>query len=122
MAITTASAKQKGRKHQQWVRDIILSLYPQQLLPDDVKSTSSGAGGEDVQLSPAARRLFPYSIECKAYKSFAFYKIMDQAAANAPKGAEPLAIIKGDRKKPLAVVDAEHFFKLTKEVTNEHSN
>ena len=72
-----------------------------------------GSGGEDVQLSPAARRLFSYSLECKAHKAFAFYKIMEQAAANAPIGAEPLVIIKGDRKKPLAVVDAEHFFKLT---------
>ena len=113
MGITVASGKQKGRKHQQWVRDQILALHPTALLPDDVKSTSSGAGGEDVQLSPAARRLFPYSEECKAHKAFAFYKIMEQAASNCPKGAEPLVIIKGDRKKPLAVVDAEHFFKLT---------
>ena len=113
MGITTASGKAKGRKHQQWVRDQILALYPTALLPDDVKSTSMGAGGEDVQLSPAARRLFPYSVECKAHKAFAFYKIMEQAAANSPKGSEPLVIIKGDRKKPLAVVDAEHFLKLT---------
>ena len=113
MGITTASGKAKGRKHQQWTRDQILALHPTALLPDDVKSTSMGAGGEDVQLSPAARRLVPYSVECKAHKSFAFYKIMEQAAANSPKGSEPLVIIKGDRKKPLAVVDAEHFFKLT---------
>tara|TARA_R100000541_G_scaffold16235_1_gene25833 strand:+ start:9772 stop:10128 length:357 start_codon:yes stop_codon:yes gene_type:complete len=113
VGITTASGKAKGRKHQQWTRDQILALHPTALLPDDVKSTSMGAGGEDVQLSPAARRLFPYSVECKAHKSFAFYKIMEQAAANSPKGSEPLVIIKGDRKKPLAVVDAEHFFKLT---------
>ena len=39
---------------------------------------------------------------------------MDQATENCPKGATPLAIIKGDRKKPLAIIDAEHFFKLTK--------
>jgi|TARA_R110001592_G_scaffold18127_4_gene75678 hypothetical protein len=113
VAITTASGKAKGRKHQQWTRDQILALHPTDLLPDDVVSTSSGAGGEDVKLSPAARRLFPYSIECKAHKAFAFYKIMEQAVSNCPAGAEPLVIIKGDRKKPLAVVDAEHFFKLT---------
>lgn len=112
MAIKTSSAKAKGRRHQQWVRDKILALFPKQLLPDDVRSTSMGAGGEDIQLSPAARRLFPYSIECKAFKSFAIYKVMDQAAENCPKGAEPVAIIKGDRQKPLAVIDAEHFFKL----------
>jgi hypothetical protein len=39
---------------------------------------------------------------------------MEQAEANAPKGAEPVAIIKGDRKKPLAVIDAEYFFKMMK--------
>ena len=73
-----------------------------------------GCGGEDIQLSPAARHLFPYSIECKAFKSFAIYKVMDQASENCPKGAEPVAIIKADRQKPLAVMDADHFFKLTK--------
>lgn len=114
MAIKAQSAKAKGRRHQQWVRDKILALFPNALLPDDVRSTSMGCGGEDVQLSPAARRLFPYSIECKSFKSFAIYKVMDQATENCPKGAEPVAIIKADRQKPLAVIDAEHFFRLTK--------
>lgn len=111
MPIKPSSAKAKGRKHQQWVRDKIYETFP--VLEDgDVRSTSMGAGGEDLQLSPAARRLFPYSVECKAYKSFAVYSVLDQAAENAPEGAEPIAIIKGDRRKPLAVLDAEHFFKL----------
>ncbi len=119
MAIKTQSAKAKGRRHQQWVRDKILSLFPKNLQPDDVRSTSMGAGGEDIQLSPAARRLFPYSVECKSFKSFAIYKVIDQAIENCPKGAEPLAIIKADRQKPLAVLDAEYFFKLTsKRVAN----
>ena len=113
MAIAVSSAKAKGRRLQQYVRDQILGLFPQ-LEPDDVRSTSMGSGGEDVQLSPAARRLFPYSVECKSNKSFAIYKIMEQATDNCPKGATPLAIIKGDRQKPLAVIDAQVFFKLTK--------
>jgi hypothetical protein len=112
MAISTQSAKAKGRRHQQWVRDKILALWPKKLQADDVRSTSMGANGEDVQLSPAARRLFPYSVECKAFKSFAIYKVMDQASENCPKGAEPIAIIKADRRKPLAVVDADHFFQI----------
>lgn len=111
MAIKPSSAKAKGRKHQQWVRDKILALFPK-LEPDDVRSTSMGAGGEDVQLSPAARKLFPYSVECKAFKSFAIYKVMEQAEANCPKGVQPLGVIKADRQKPLVVVDAVHFFKL----------
>lgn len=111
MAIKPSSAKAKGRRHQQWVRDQILATFPK-LEMDDVRSTSMGAGGEDIQLSPAARKLFPYSVECKAFKSFAIYKVMEQALANCPEGIEPLAIIKADRQKPLAVVDAEFFFKL----------
>jgi len=70
-----------------------------------------GAGGEDVQLSPAARKKAPFSIECKARGKFAVYSLYDQAVDNCPKDAEPLLVVKGDRKKPLVVVDAEWFFK-----------
>jgi len=61
--MTPQSAKQKGRLLQQWVRDKLLEYAPE-LEPDDIKSTSMGAGGEDVQLSPAARKMYPYQIEC----------------------------------------------------------
>lgn len=111
MPIKTSSAKAKGRNLQKWVRDLILSTF-QDLESDDVKSTSMGASGEDVQLSPAARRKFPYSVECKAHKSFAIYSILEQAKTNCPTNADPLVIIKADRQRPLAVVDAEHFFTL----------
>jgi hypothetical protein len=70
-----------------------------------------GQQGEDVQLSPAARKLLPVTIECKARKNIAVYSYYDQASENAPTGMEPLVIIKADRKKPLAVVDAEFFLR-----------
>ena len=96
MAISPQSAKAKGRRFQQWVRDRLYQTFP--VLEDgDIRSTSMGAGGEDLLFSPAARRLFPYSVECKNNKANAIYKVMDQAADNCPKGAEPIAIIKGDR-------------------------
>lgn len=106
----TSTAKAKGRRLQQWVRDLLLSLHPS-LEADDVRSTAMGQSGEDIQLSPAARRLIPFSIECKARQKIAVYDFYDQAASNAPKGTEPIAVIKGDRKKPLVLVDAEYFFK-----------
>lgn len=114
----TASGKAKGRRLQQWVRDLVLSLFPS-LEPDDVKSTAMGQGGEDVQLSPAARRLLPVSIECKSYSKVASYNWYDQAVANCPKGSEPVLVMKMDRRKPLVVVDAEHYFKLMEERSNE---
>lgn len=113
MSIKTSSAKAKGRNLQKWTRDIILELCPS-LEFDDVKSTSMGASGEDVQMSPAARKLMPFSIECKARKSIAVYSFYDQAKQNAPKAMEPLVVLKADRKKPLVVVDAEYFFRAVK--------
>jgi len=109
----TQSAKAKGRKLQQVVRDGVLERFPS-LEPDDVRSTSMGAGGEDVQLSPAARRLFPYQVECKSLASFAVYKHYEQATGH--NEYEPLLVIKQNRSKPLAVVDLEHFLDLVRRV------
>jgi len=109
--ISPQSAKAKGRRLQQWVRDHLLMRHPT-LEADDVRSTSMGAGGEDVLLSPAARRRVPYSIECKNLASMAFYKWMEQAKANCPPGIEPLVVAKANNKKPVVIIDAEYFFLL----------
>jgi hypothetical protein len=111
MAIKPSSAKAKGRKLQNWVRDKILATFPS-LDPSDVLSTSMGAGGEDVKLSAAARNHFAYSVECKSLKAIAVYKHHDQAANNCPAGAEPLVVLKANRRRPLVLIDAEHFFNL----------
>ncbi len=108
--IKPQSAKAKGRKFQQWVRDLILRMF-KTLHPDDCTSRSMGAGGEDILLSPKARKLFPYSIECKSKKAFAIYKDYEQATANSGK-YEPLLFIRGDRKAPLVIMDAEYFLEL----------
>ena len=106
----TSSAKAKGRKLQQWVRDFLLEEYSS-LDSDDIKSISMGAGGEDILLSPAARRLIPLSIECKNRKKLSLYGWYDQAVANAPKRTEPVVVVKANRRKPMVIVDAEYFFK-----------
>ena len=58
------SAKNKGKRLQNTVRDVLLETF-NTLEPDDIKSAVMGDSGEDIQLSPAARKLIPYSIECK---------------------------------------------------------
>ncbi len=52
------SAKNKGKRLQNAVRDMILENFTQ-LEPDDVVSTLMGDSGTDIKLSPAARKLFP---------------------------------------------------------------
>lgn len=108
----TSSAKAKGRNLQKHVVARILHYFPS-LQPDDARSTSMGNGGEDVQLSPAARKLLPISVECKNRASFAIYKDFEQAKSNAGKNA-PVLVIKQNRGVPLAVVDLEYLLTLLK--------
>ena len=56
------SAKNKGKRLQNKVRDLILEKFNSKLEPDDVRSITMGDSGEDILLSPAARRLFPFSV------------------------------------------------------------
>ena len=106
------SAKAKGRNLQKWTRDLILESFPD-LEPDDVRSTSMGCGGEDIQMSPAARKKFNFSIECKSQERLNVWDAYEQACANSGNH-EPLLVMKKNRKKPLIVMDAEAFVELIK--------
>ncbi len=70
-----------------------------------------GAGGEDIQMSPAARKVLPVSIECKNLASMALFKWYDQAFINAPKGSEPIVVAKANNRNPVVIIDAEYFFR-----------
>ncbi|HEY0110194.1 MAG TPA: hypothetical protein VGB67_11230, partial [Fibrella sp.] len=79
-----SSAKAKGRRLQQWVRDTLLRFAPV-LTVDDIRSTSMGAGGEDLLLSSAARSLYPYSIECKNVEALNIWNAIKQSEETAAK-------------------------------------
>lgn len=104
-----ASAKAKGRVFQQYVRDVFLRAFTS-LERDDIKSTSMGAGGEDLQLSPAARKLIPYQIECKSKAVSQIHTYYAQAKHHGEN--EPLVVVKKDRDIALAIVSLDHFLKL----------
>lgn len=107
----THSAKAKGRRLQQWVRDQILKYTDGILTEYDVRSTSMGAGGMDVKLSAKARKVFPFSVECKNTERLNVWKAYEQATFNS-RGLTPLAVIKKNHTQPLVVVDAKTFFKI----------
>ena len=106
-----ASCKSKGRRLQQDVARGILAAFPH-LQADDVRSTSMGAGGEDVQLSAAARQCMPYSIECKNTERLTIWSAIEQCEANAPAGTTPLVVFKRNRSKTYAVLPWEHLMAL----------
>lgn len=113
----TASAKAKGRSFQQEIRDAILEKFDT-LEPDDVVSTSMGAGGEDVKLSPAARKLLPIQTEAKRMKSaVGIYKWYNQAKAHGPH--EPVVFLRADRQIPLVILSADAYLDLLKKVSGK---
>jgi hypothetical protein len=107
------SAKNKGKRLQNKVRDIILEKFDK-LEPDDVRSITMGDSGEDILLSPAARRLFPFSVECKAQESLSIWSALQQAESNAGKHI-PLVIFKRNRSKTYAVLEFKELLKLLDE-------
>ena len=109
----TRSAKNKGKRLQNDVRDLILETFTE-LEPDDVRSTTMGDSGEDVLLSPAARKLIPYSIECKNQEKLNIWSSLEQAETNAGKHI-PLLIFKRNRSKTYAVINIEKFIELINE-------
>lgn len=106
------SAKAKGRNLQKWVVQQLIETFD--IHPEDIKSCSMGAGGEDVQMARAAREKFPYSVECKNVEKLNIWDAYDQAKANCGD-YEPIVIMKKNGKKPLVVMDAKSFIELNKE-------
>jgi hypothetical protein len=113
--MNTATRKAKGKRLQKYVCNLILKFFPI-LSEEDVVSIRMGRPGEDVQLSDKAKKIFPYSIECKNQERMKYlWEAYEQAISNS-KNLEPLVIIKINKKKPLVVIDAEYFIKLQSEI------
>ena len=107
----TRAAKAKGRTGQNEIRDTILENFPD-LEPDDVKSTTMGDTGEDIQLSPAARKKLPITIEVKRRKSSlkTVYGYLEQASNHA-KG-EPVVFFRSDRMPWVVMIGMDHYMEL----------
>jgi hypothetical protein len=107
---TTKSGKAKARRLQNWTRDKLKYIHDF-LTDDDIKCALMGESGADVKLiSKIARITVPYDIECKNVEKINVWGAYEQASQHGDM--EPLLIIKKNGKKPLAVVDAEHFLYL----------
>ena len=109
------SAKAKGRRLQQWFRDLLIEKL--NIHPEDIESRSMGAGGEDLIMARAAREKFPYSVECKNQEKINLWESYNQAQQNS-KNHEPVVILKRNNSKPLILVDAEYFVKLHQDVSD----
>ena len=107
------SAKNKGKRLQNNVRDLILEKFTQ-LEEDDVRSITMGDSGEDILLSPAARKLFPFSVECKNQEKLNIWSSLEQTETNAGKHT-PLLIFKRNRSKTYAVLQLDDLMEMLNE-------
>ena len=108
------SAKNKGKRLQNTIRDLILEKFDSKLEPDDVRSITMGDSGEDILLSPAARKVFPFSVECKNQEKLNIWSALEQAEENSGDHS-PLVIFKRNRSKTYAVLEFEELFQLLDE-------
>lgn len=106
----TSSKKGKGRRLQNYVVEKLLFLFPD-LEEDDIKSAIMGETGEDIKLSPAARKLIPYSFECKNQERLSIWQALGQAEENC-RGFDPILVFKRNRSKTYACIDFELLLKL----------
>ena len=107
------SAKNKGKRLQNTIRDLILEKFDS-LEKDDVRSITMGDSGEDILLSPAARRLFPFSVECKNQEKLNIWSALEQAEENSGNHI-PLVIFKRNRTKTYAVLEFDKLLELLNE-------
>ena len=107
-------SKAKGRKLQNLLRDKLRVAFPS-LEDDDVKSQTMGMPGEDIVLSPAARRKIPYSFECKNVERLSFWATVEQCEANCKDNVSPAIVVKKNRKDPMVAIPLDEFIQLIKE-------
>lgn len=111
------SAKAKGRKFQQQVRDALLAQFREVLHQDDIRSTSMGAAGDDLLLSPLAQVVLPYNFEMKKVENPSLWAAVAQAAERKSPRSVPVAIFSRNLVKlPNAIVamPAYHFNQLVR--------
>ena len=106
----TRSAKNKGKRLQNKVKELLLESF-NSLEQDDIRSAIMGETGEDIKLSPAARRLIPYSFECKNQEKINIWDSLNQAEENSGD-YEPVLIFKRNRSKTYAVLEIQKFIEL----------
>ena len=109
--VKARSAKNKGKRLQNIVRDKLVEMYPD--LGDDIGSQIMGMSGEDIILTPHARLKLPYSFECKNVEKLNIWKSFKQCESNA-KDSIPILVIKRNRENPKVVMDLDQWLELIK--------
>ena len=86
------------------------------LEPDDIKSQVMGMTGEDIVLSPAARRHIPFSFECKNVERLNFWECIKQTEANRKDCTAPALVVKRNRSSPYVAIPLDVFMDIIRDL------
>ena len=111
--MNTKSVKAKGRKLQNLVRDALRKSFPS-LEEGDIKSQTMGMVGEDIVLSPIAKKVIPFSFECKNVERLQFWASIEQAESNC-ENRIPAIVVKKNNKQPYIAIPLDSFIEIIKE-------
>ena len=111
--MSARSAKAKGRRLQNHVRDLLREAFPS-LEEDDIKSQTMGMCGEDIVLSPLAKNEIGYSFECKNKERLDLWKSLEQAEENC-EDRTPVLVFKRNHTKTYVAFEIDCFIELIKE-------
>ena len=100
----TSSAKAKGRKLQDLVRDSLRSAFMEILETNDIKSQVMGISGEDIVLSPKAQKIIKYKFECKNTERLNIWSAIEQCEGHGKESLCPVIVFKKNRKDAYAAI------------------
>lgn len=108
------SAKAKGRRLAQDVKDKLLNVF-KTLTDDDVLITPSSCSGKDLILSREALRKFPFVIECKNQETIRIWSAIEQAEAYEQLDQKPLLVFSRNRSEVYACLKLNDLLSLFEE-------
>lgn len=109
----TSSAKAKGRRACAEAKAMLLLHAMDHLEDEDVIITSSGATGEDLMLSPKARKRYPYCFELKNQERLNVWDAITQAQQHCHGRTDrPVVVFKRNNTHLRCIIDFSLFCEL----------
>lgn len=111
-ANSAQTRKAKGRRLTQYVCAKILKFCERRLpfvATTDIRPVPSSVAGVDVWMSEAAKRLFPYSVECKNQEAIQIWACLKQTECNTEVGTKPLLVFKRNNSKVYVCLELDDF-------------
>lgn len=109
----SSTCKAKGRRLQKLVAEKIQKFTGLGCGPDcPIESRQMGQNGPDIRLDIEARKLFPFTVECKNQEKWSLPSAIEQCQTNCYPGTDWLVVLGKNRTKPIVVLDLDVFFEL----------